>query len=146
MLKLAQHSNTSLECPEDEVMSENHKPIIDVAVTNTIGANLLHLLFVKYEKDFRQTKRILYECVKLRDVLDLNLIDSLEACPLHVAMRKRQFEAICQCVKINKTHDKPVFDFNIRNKRGQTPLHYAIEKQDYEMLMGLLRDPFINPL
>ena len=58
MLKLAQHSNTSLECPEDEVMSENHKPIIDVAVTNTIGANILNLLFVKCEKDFRQTKRI----------------------------------------------------------------------------------------
>lgn len=48
-----------------------------MTVTNSIGANILHLLFVKYEKDFKMTKKILYEIVKMRDTINLNLIDSL---------------------------------------------------------------------
>lgn len=61
-------------------------------------------------------------------------------------MRKRQFEAINECVKINRSHNSPIFNFNLRNKRTQTPLHYAVEKQDHDLLVVLLRDKFIDPL
>ena len=119
---------------------------VNVSVVNAIGAHILHLLMVKFEKDFKMTKKLLYQIVKMRDIIDINLIDSLQACPLHVAMRKRQFEAIQECAKINRNHNQPIFNFNLRNKRGMTPLHYAIEKQDHELLFNLLRDKFIDPL
>lgn len=50
---------------------------MNVQVVNSIGANILHLLFVKFEKDFKLTKKILYEIVKMRDLININLIDSL---------------------------------------------------------------------
>jgi hypothetical protein len=42
-------------------------------VLNTIGANLIHLLFVKYDKDTMQAYSILKKCVQ-RGV-NVNLVD-----------------------------------------------------------------------
>lgn len=55
---------------------------------------------MKYEKDFIECKKILKLCSEISD-LNVNLIDSLKASPLHIAMRKRQFEAIKDCININ---------------------------------------------
>lgn len=37
-----------------------------------------------------------------------------------------------------------IFNLNVLNSRGHTALHYAIEKQDHELLLILLRDPYID--
>ena len=77
--------------------------------------------------------------------MSLNHIDTLKAAPIHVAIRKRQYQALLDCTRLNRQHARQVIDLNVRDKRGQTPLHYAIDKQDYEMFMTLLSDPFIDP-
>lgn len=74
----------------------------------------------------------------------MNKIDDLRASPLHVAIRKRQYQALKDCVQINKEYGRQVFDFNILDKKGQSALHYAVEKQDYEMFVTLLDDPYID--
>lgn len=61
---------------------------VDPCVFSQIGANVLHLLFVKYEEDSQLAYKILTECIKLKNI-DPNLIDNLKAAPLHVAIRKR---------------------------------------------------------
>lgn len=60
---------------------------IDPHVLNTIGANLVHLLFVKYDKDAVLCLKILKQCVFLK--VDVNLIDQLSAAPIHIALRKK---------------------------------------------------------
>ena len=70
------------------------------------------------------------ECLKI-DELDVNHIDTLKATPLHVAMRKRQLEAVTDAVEINKKSNRQVFNLNVINSKGQTALHFAIEKQDH---------------
>ena len=62
--------------------------LVNANILTSIQANILHLLFVKYEKDKVLGKEILTEAVSLG--VDANHIDSLEASPLHVAVRKRQ--------------------------------------------------------
>ena len=62
-------------------------PCIDPKVKSNIGANIGHLLFVKYEKDPILAKKILIKCFK--NGVDLNHIDTLKAAPIHVAIRKR---------------------------------------------------------
>ena len=42
-------------------------------VLNTIGANIVHLLFVKYDKDAILSHHILKRCIALN--VDVNLID-----------------------------------------------------------------------
>lgn len=118
-------------------------PNVDGKVKSNIGANICHLLFVKYEKDPILAKKILLKCLKIG--VDLNHVDSLKAAPIHVAIRKRQYQAISDCVSLNKKYGKQVVDVNIKDKRGITPLHYSIEKQDYEMFQWLLLDPYIDP-
>lgn len=45
----------------------------DPNVLNTIGANLVHLLFVKYDKDLDLALKILKKCIQLG--VDVNLVD-----------------------------------------------------------------------
>ena len=61
-------------------------------VLNTIGANLIHLLFVKYDKDTIQAFAILKKCIK-RGV-NVNLVDQIGAAPVHIALRKKQYQAL----------------------------------------------------
>lgn len=61
---------------------------IDPTVKSHIGANIIHLLFVKYERDSQKSKEILHELIQIPE-LDLNHIDQMKAAPLHIAMRKR---------------------------------------------------------
>lgn len=56
-------------------------------LTTTVQANILHLLFVKFDKDEETATEILSECVKLG--VNVNHVDSLEAAPIHLALRKR---------------------------------------------------------
>ena len=50
-------------------------PSIDVSVLTSVGANIGHLLFVKYEKDPIMAKEILYKCYHLK--VDLNHIRTM---------------------------------------------------------------------
>lgn len=61
-------------------------------LTTSVEANIIHLLFVKFDKDQETAVEILRECIKLG--VNGNHIDSLEAAPIHVALRKRQTAAI----------------------------------------------------
>ena len=45
----------------------------DPNVLNTIGANMVHLLFVKYDKDLSMAFEILKQCIELG--IDVNLVD-----------------------------------------------------------------------
>lgn len=47
----------------------------DPNVLNTIGANLIHLLFVKYDKDLTLALEILKLCISLG--VNVNLIDQI---------------------------------------------------------------------
>ena len=72
---------------------------------------------MKYEKDYKLARQILHLCSEISD-LNVNLIDSLKASPLHIAMRKRQFQAISDCIGLNIIKNQKYFDFNIPNKKG----------------------------
>lgn len=111
-------------------------PAIDPHVLTSIGANVVHLLFVKYEKDAVTGFEILKECLKLG--LDVNHVDTLKAAPLHVALRKRQYQVLADCAKINAEEGRAVFDLNALDKKEQTPLHYAVDKQDHQLFNRLL--------
>lgn len=63
---------------------------VDATVTSSIGANIVHLVFVKYEKNPVLGFKILLQCANLGNV-NLNHIDTLKAAPIHVAIRKRQY-------------------------------------------------------
>jgi hypothetical protein len=78
---------------------------VDCTVTSSIGANIVHLTFVKYEKNCELAYKILKECVNLK-ILNLNHIDNLKAAPIHVAIRKKQYQALRDCVQINSEHKK----------------------------------------
>ena len=58
-------------------------------VLNTIGANIIHLLFVKYDKDASLSLCILKRCIAIG--VDVNLIDQINAAPIHIALRKKQY-------------------------------------------------------
>ena len=116
--------------------------IIDPHVLTTIGANIIHLLFVKYEKDPDVAFKILMECIKLG--VDVNLVDTLKAAPIHVALRKRQHQAISDMIKINELKGSQIFDLNVRDKKEMTPLHYVLEKQDHQMCISLLGSPDVD--
>lgn len=60
---------------------------LDPNVLNTVGANVVHLLFVKYDKDAVTAFQILKKCAD-RGV-DLNLIDRMQAAPIHLALGKK---------------------------------------------------------
>lgn len=120
------------------------KDQIDPNVLNTVGANVAHLLFVKYDKDAVTAFKILKQCLEVG--VDLNLIDRMAAAPIHLALGKKQHQALRDMALLNKQHGRRVFDFNIRDKRGLTPLHYAVEKQDHEMFLALIRDEWVDPL
>jgi hypothetical protein len=92
------------------------KEEIDPNVLNTIGANLVHLLFVKYDKDALLSQKILRECVNLG--VNVNHIDQIHAAPIHIALRKKQVEAIKDMVALNVEYRKPVFNLNLTDKRG----------------------------
>ena len=64
-----------------------HRVIDPNVKTFQVEANIIHLLFVKFEKDPDIGIKILRECIKLG--VDLNHVDSLQAAPIHVALRKR---------------------------------------------------------
>lgn len=119
-----------------------HSPATNPHVLNTIGANIIHLLFVKYDKDAETALRILHRCLDLG--VNVNLVDQIYAAPIHIALRKKQYQAIKDMVSINTSSGRQVFDFNIKDKRGQTPLHFAVEKQDYDMFHALICDQWID--
>ena len=116
--------------------------VIDPCIKSQIDANLIHLLFVKFDKDLKLANEILKQSIELG--VDVNHVDTLNATPIHVAMRKRQIQAVEAAIRINKESKKPVFNFNVINARGTTPVHYAIEKHDHEMLMVILKDPYVD--
>jgi hypothetical protein len=84
-------------------------------LTTSVGANIFHLLFVKFDKDVDTATKILRECVKLG--VDANHVDSLEAAPIHVALRRRQEPAVAACVSINLEYGKEVFNLNVKDRR-----------------------------
>jgi len=110
--------------------------LVDPHITTQIGANIIHLLFVKYDKDPELAFQILLECI--RKGVDVNHIDDLKAAPIHVALRKRQYLVIKDCVRLNMLHSEPFVNLNLSDKKGMTGLHYAVEKQDHDIFMALL--------
>ena len=116
---------------------------IDPHVLNTIGANMVHLLFVKYDKEATLAYEILKRSIELG--VDMNLVDSIGAAPIHIALRKKQYQAIRDMVLINQQHKSQVFDLNIKDKKGYTPLHYAVQNHDYQMFFELMQDEHIDP-
>ena len=48
---------------------------VNPTTLTTIGANIIHLLFVKYDKDAIMSFKILKECINQK--IDMNLIDDL---------------------------------------------------------------------
>jgi ankyrin repeat protein len=111
--------------------------LIDPHITTSIGANIIHLLFVKYDKDPDIAFKILLECVRLG--VDVNLVDELDAAPIHVALRKRQYQVINDCIRINMQREEPLFNLNLLDKKGMTGLHYAVDKQDHDMFLALIQ-------
>lgn len=97
---------------------------VDSSVLTSIGANIIHLLFVQYDKDPVSAFQIMEECVKLG--VNFNLVDSQKAAPIHLALRKRQYVALQDCLKLNR--NRQVIDFNLPDKNGNTALHYACDK------------------
>jgi len=91
-------------------------PNCDPHVLNTIGANVVHLLFVKYDKDVNLCMKILNKCISLG--VDVNLVDQINAAPIHIALRKKQYQAIKDMVSLNKIHNRQIFDLNLTDKRG----------------------------
>ena len=63
------------------------KDQIDPNVLNSVGANVAHLLFVKYDKDSVTAFKILKQCIEVG--IDLNLIDRMSAAPIHLALGKK---------------------------------------------------------
>lgn len=100
--------------------------LVDPHITTSIGANIIHLLFVKYDKDPDTAFKILLECIRMG--VDVNHIDDLDAAPIHVALRKRQYQVINDCIRINMQRQDPLFNLNMVDKKGMTGLHYAVEK------------------
>jgi ankyrin repeat protein len=118
-------------------------PGLDPHVLNTIQANCVHLLFLKYDKEPGPAFEVLKMLVKMK--VQVNLIDSIGASPIHIALRKRQYKALQDVVTLNiESKTGQIFDLNMRDKRGHTPLHYAVEKQDYELFRIITTDKYIN--
>ena len=109
---------------------------------NTVGANIVHLLFVKYDKDAGIARQILKKCLEIG--INVNLIDQMQTAPIHIALRKKQYQAVKDMILFNKGYGRRVFDLNIRDRQGQGPLHFVVDKQDYEMFMILLQDPYVD--
>jgi hypothetical protein len=59
---------------------------------------------VKYDKDPIMSLKILRECISLG--VDVNHIDQISAAPIHIALRKKQLEALRDMVSINKEFGK----------------------------------------
>ena len=68
----------------------------------------------------------------------------MQTAPIHIALRKKQYQAIKDIIQMNKDAGKQVFDLNIRDRQGLSPLHFVVEKQDYTMFLILLEDPYID--
>jgi hypothetical protein len=64
-------------------------PGFDPKVLSSIGANIVHLIFVKYDKNPELARKILVKCAQKG--VEMNHIDTLKAAPIHVAIRKKQY-------------------------------------------------------
>ena len=64
-------------------------PGVDPHVLNSVGANTVHLLFVKYDKNAKMALEVLRRCIDLG--VDCNLIDRMQAAPIHLALGKKQY-------------------------------------------------------
>ena len=117
-------------------------PDVDAHVLNSVGANTVHLLFVKYDKDAEMALKVLKRCIELG--VDCNLVDRMQAAPIHLALGKKQYQSIRDMASLNTAHGRPLFDFNQREKRGLTPLHFALEKQDHAMFLALIGDQWLD--
>lgn len=73
---------------------------IDPHCLNTVGANIVHLLFVKYDKDAVTAHQILQQC--LQTDVNVNLVDQMQTAPIHIALRKKQYQAIKDIIQLNK--------------------------------------------
>lgn len=73
-----------------DLMRMTHK--IKPDVLNSIGANLVHLLFVNYDNDAVNAFKILKLCIYLK--VNPNLVDQIQAAPIHIALRKKQYQAL----------------------------------------------------
>ena len=62
-------------------------PSLNPNVFNSVGANIVHLLFVKYDKDPEIARKVLEKCIELD--IQLNLIDKMMAAPIHLALGKK---------------------------------------------------------
>ena len=113
-------------------------PDVDMHVLNSIGANTVHLLFVKYDKEAETALKVLKRCIELS--VDCNLVDRMQAAPIHLALGKKQYKSIHDMTSLNTAYGRPIFDFNKRKKQGLTPLHFALEKQDHTMFLALIGD------
>lgn len=102
------------------------KDRVNAHVYTSIKANLIHLLFVKYDKNPEKAYKILEKASELG--VSLNFIDQMQTAPIHIALRKRQYQAIRDAVTLNTKFNRPVFDLNLWDKKGATPLHFAVEK------------------
>lgn len=119
------------------------RPEIRADVLSSVKANLVHLLFVRYDRCPEVALKVLRRALELK--LPVNLIDNVGVSPLHIAVRKKQYCAVRDAVAINQEHQAPIFDFNQHDKKGLTPLHVVIENQDHLMLLEVCKDPFIDP-
>ena len=64
----------------------------------------MHLLFVKYDKDVTLSMQILTKCISLG--VDVNLVDQINAAPIHIALRKKQYQAIKDMTSLNRLHKR----------------------------------------
>lgn len=114
----------------------------DASALTSFGANIFHLLLVKYDSDRDTCYRILQLC--LEKGVDVNHVDTLNAVPIHIALRKKQYKAIEDLVNLNIARQKQIVNFNIVDAKGTPPLHYAIDTNDHKMFLLLMQDPFID--
>lgn len=101
----------------DIVLDMLNRDDVDPKVMNTIGANCVHLLFVKYDKD----SILAYEILKklIAKGVNVNLVDQIGGSPVHIALRKNQYQAISDCISLNKqSATRCLFDLKIKDKRG----------------------------
>lgn len=75
-------------------------PDIDPHVLNSVGANTVHLLFVKYDKNSKMAFDVLKRCIELG--INCNLIDRMQAAPIHLALGKKQYQSIKDMTTLNK--------------------------------------------
>ena len=90
----------------------------------------MHILMANFNGDLKKSG-LLTE-ILIRNGIDCNSLDSDGKSPIHVAIKKRQLEALLFANSL------PNFKLNVKGRNGRTPLHYSVQKSESESFLALI--------